>query len=130
METTTMGARWGMPAFGLVMGAVLFAASALGGQPGLGLGMFAVMAIYSGVLVAFGGRSETVGVLRGQPADERLAGFSVAATAVAGLAAILVALAGFLWQIAHGQSGSDFALVAAVAGIAYLGALVWFRWRG
>lgn len=127
---TTMGAKWGMPAFGLVMGAVLFGASAIGGQPGLGLGMFAVMAIYSGVLVAFGGRSETVGVLRGQPADERLAGFNVAATAVAGLAAILVALGGFLWQIAHGQSGSDFALVATAAGIAYLGALAWFRWRG
>ena len=130
METTPMGARWGMPAFGLAMGAVLFGASALGGQPGLGLGMFAVMAIYSGVLVAFGGRSETVGVLRGQPADERLAGFSVAATAVAGIAAILVALGGFLRQIAHGQSGLDFAAVAAVAGIAYLAALLWFRWRG
>lgn len=130
METTTMSGRWGMPVFGLLMGAVLFAASAVGGQPGLGLGMFAVMAIYSGVLVAFGGRSETVGVLRGQPADERLAGFSLAATAVAGFAAIVVALGGFLWQIAHGQSGSDFALVAATGGIAYLGALLWYRWRG
>ena len=86
---TTMGAKWGMPAFGLLMGAVLLAASAAGGQPGVGLGMFAVMVIYSGVLVAFGGRSETVGVLRGQPTDERLAGFSLAATAVAGLVAII-----------------------------------------
>jgi hypothetical protein len=119
-----------MPAFGLFMGALLFGASAVGGQPGLGLGMFAVMVVYSAVLVVFGGRSETVGVLRGQPADERLAAFNLAATAVAGLAAILVALAGFLWQIAHGQSGSDFALVASAAGIGYLVALLWFRWRG
>ncbi len=130
METMAMGAKWAMPAFGLLMGAVLFVASAVGGQPGPGLGMFAVMVIYSGVLVAFGGRSETVGVLRGQPVDERLASFSVAATAIAGLAAITVALGGFLWQIAHGQSGSDFALVGAAAGIAYIGALLWFRWRG
>jgi hypothetical protein len=127
---TTMGARWGMPAFGLLIGVLLFAASAVGGQPGVGLGMFAIMAIYSLILVVFGDRSETVGVLRGQPADERLAGFNQAATAIAGLAAILVALAGFLWQIAHGQSGSDFALVAAAGGIGYLGALLWFRWRG
>lgn len=126
---TTMGARWGMPAFGLLMGAVLFAASAVGGQPLVGLGMFAVMAIYSAVLLLLGGRSETVAVLRGQPADERLASFDVAATAVAGFVAILVALGGFLWQIAHGQSGSDFALVAASAGIGYIGALLWFRWR-
>ena len=130
METTTMRAKWGMPAFGLLVGVVLFAASAAGGQPGLGLGMFAVMVIYSGVLVAFGARSETIGVLRGQPTDARLASFSLAATAVAGLAAIIVALGGFLWQIAHSQSGLDFALVAAAAGIAYLGALLWFRWRG
>jgi hypothetical protein len=126
---TTMGAKWGMPALGLLLGVLLFAASAIGGQPVVGIGMFAVMAIYSLVLVAFGGRSEMVGVLRGQPVDERLAGFNVAATAVAGLAAILVALGGFVWQIAHGHSGTDFAMVAAVAGIAYLVALVWLRWH-
>ena len=127
---TTMGAKWGMPVFGLGLGAALFGASAIGGQPGVGLGMFAVMAVYSAVLVTFGGRSETIRVLRGQPVDERLAGFSLAATAVAGTAAIVVALGGFVWQIAHGQSASDFALVAAVAGIAYLVALLWFRLRG
>jgi hypothetical protein len=118
-----------MPAFGLLLGVLLFAASAIGGQPVVGIGMFAVMAIYSLVLVAFGGRSEIVGVLRGQPVDERLAGFNLVATAVAGLAAILVALGGFVWQIAHGQSGTDFAVVAAVAGIGYLVVLVWLRWR-
>jgi len=127
---TTMGARWGMPAFGLLMGVLLFAASAIGGQPILGLGMFAVMAIYSVVVIVFGGRSETIGVLGGRPADERLAGFDLAATAVAGTVAILVALGGFLWQIAHGESGNDFAVVAAAAGIGYLAAILWFRWRG
>lgn len=128
METTMT--RWGMPAFGLLMGVLLFTASAIGGQPILGLGMFAAMAIYSAVVVVFGGRSETIGVLGGRPTDERLAGFDLAATAVAGTVAILVALGGFLWQIAHGESGNDFALVAAAAGIGYLGALLWFRWRG
>lgn len=127
---TTMGARWGMPALALLIGVLFFGASAMGGQPLVGAGMFAVMAIYSLILVALGGRSETVGVLRGQPVDERLAGFNLVATAGAGSIAVLVALAGFLWQIAHGQSGTDFALVAAVAGIAYLVALVWLRRRG
>ena len=127
---TTMSAKWGVPAFALLLGVLFFAASTLGGQPLLGIGMFAVMAIYSLVLVAFGGRSETVAVLRGQPVDERFAGFSVVATAVAGIAAILVALGGFLWQIARGESGSEFVLVAAAAGLAYLAALVWLRMRG
>lgn len=127
---TTMGAKWGVPAFALLLGVLLFVASAFGGQPLVGIGMFAVMAIYSLILVAFGGRSETVGVLRGQPVDERWAGFSLVATAVAGIAAILVTLGGIIWQIAHGESGSDFALVAAAAGLGYLVALVWLRTRG
>jgi hypothetical protein len=92
--------------------------------------MFAVMAVYSAVLVLFGGRSETIGVLGGRPVDERLASFNILATAVAGIAAIVVAIAGFMWSIAHGESGSDFAAVAAAAGIAYLVALLWFRRRG
>ncbi len=68
-------------------------------------------------------------MLRGQPADERLSQFDVLATAVAGFVAVVVAIGGFLWQIAHGQDGSDFALVAAAAGIAYLASLLWLRWR-
>jgi hypothetical protein len=125
----TISAKWRVPAFALLLGVLFFAASAFGGQPLVGIGMFGVMAIYSLVLVAFGGRSETVGVLRGQPVDERLAGFSVTATAVAGVAAIVVALGGFLWQIAQGEGGMDFALVAVAAGLGYLVALAWLRKR-
>jgi hypothetical protein len=127
---TTMIDRWGAPAVGLILGLLMFGASAAGGQPVLGLGMLAVMAVYSGFVVAFSGRSETVGILAGRPADERLASFNIVATAVAGTVAILVAIAGFLWSIAHGESGSGFALVAAAGGIAYLGAILWLRWRG
>lgn len=127
---TTMSAKWGVPAFALLLGVLFFAASTLGGQPLLGIGMFVVMVIYGLALVVFGGRSETVAVLRGQPVDERFAGFSIVATAVAGIAAILVALGGFLWQISQGKSGLEFVLVAASAGLAYLAALAWLRKRG
>ena len=127
---TTMSARWTMPVVGLLLGLLLFVAATAGGQPGLGLGMFAVMAIYAGMLFALGGRRETVGILSGRPTDERLASFDILATAVAGTVAVLVAIGGFLWAIANGQSGYDFALVAAAAGLAYIGALLWFRWRG
>lgn len=126
---TTMSARWRMPAVGLLIGGLLFGASAMGGRPALGLGLFAVMALYSGVLWVFGGRSEMIGVLGGRPADERLVSFDILATAVAGTVATIVAIVGFLWAIAHGQSGNDFAVVVAAAGIAYLIAILWFRWR-
>jgi hypothetical protein len=125
-----MGARWRMPALGLLIGVLLFAASEIGGQPLLGVGMFAAMAVYSAALVVFGSRSETVGVLAGRPVDERYASFDVIATAAAGTVAVVVAIVGFLWAIAHGESGNDFAVVAASAGIAYLATLVWLRRRG
>jgi hypothetical protein len=126
---TTMIDRWGVPAAGLLIGAVFFAAAALGGQAAIGAGMFAVMAVYVVALLALGGRSETVGVLRGRPADERWAGFNLVATAAAGVGAIVVALAGFAWQLAHGEPGTPFALVAVAAGAVYLAALGWLRWR-
>lgn len=129
METTVRG-RWGMPAFGLLLGVLFFAASAIGGEPGTGLAIFAVMAVYSAVIAVFGGRIETLGILGGRPVDERLATFSVHATAVAGTVALLVAIVGFLWSIAHGQSGEDFAVVAAAGGLGYIAALLWFRRRG
>ena len=126
---TRMNARWGTPALAILLGILFFVASALGGQPGVGLAMFAVMAIWSGFLIVFGGRSETVGALAGRPADERFASFNIVATAAAGTVALLVGLVGFLWEIAHGQSGNDFAIVVAAGGIGYIAALVWLRWR-
>ena len=126
----TMSGKWVTPALGVLLGVLLFTASAIGGQPVLGLGMFAVMAIYSAIVFAFGGRSETIGVLGGRPVDERFASFNILATAVAGTVAIVIAIVGFLWSIAHGESGNDFAVVAASAGIGYIAALLWFRWRG
>jgi hypothetical protein len=126
----TMGAKWAVPAIGIASGLLLFVASAIGGQPVLGLGMLAVMVIYSLVVVGLSGRSETAGILAGRPADERLASFNIVATAVAGTVAIVVAIGGFLLSIARGESGMDFALVAAAAGIGYLVAIGWLRWRG
>ena len=129
METTVHG-RWGMPAFGLLLGLLFFVASAIGGAPGTGLAMFAVMAVYSAIIAVFGRRIETLGILAGRPADERLAAFSIHATAAAGTVALLVAIVGFLWSIAHGESGSDFAVVITAGALGYVAALIWFRRNG
>ena len=127
---TTLGARWSVPLIGIASGLLLFAASAIGGQALLGLGMLGIMVIYSVAVVGLSGRSETAGILAGRPADERLASFNIVATAVAGTVAVAVAIAGFLLSIARGESGMDYAVVAAAAGIAYLAAIGWLRWRG
>lgn len=127
---TTMSGRWTTPTISLLLGLVFLAAATVGGDPRTGLVMLAVMVVYAVFLVTLGGRSETVGILTGRPVDERLAAFSVHATAVAGIVAMLVALGGFAWSIAQGQSGDEFAVVAASGGLAYLAALLWFRLRG
>ena len=125
-----MTGKWAVTVTGLAIGGAMFAASAAGGDAGLGLVMLAIMVGYVALVLVFGGRSETVAILRGEPADERLAAFNLTATAMAGLAAMLAALAGFLWEIAHGRDGMSFAIVDAAAGIAYLASLAWLRLRG
>ncbi len=127
---TTMSGRWTTPAISLLLGLVFLAAATLGGDPGAGLLMLGVMVVYAGVLLTLGGRSETVGMLAGRPVDERFAALSIHATAAAGVVAILVALGGFVWSIAQGLSGNEFAVVVASGGIAYLVALLWLRLRG
>jgi hypothetical protein len=42
------------------------------------------------------------------------------------IAAVIVA---FVWEIAHGRSGQPYASLGAIAGLTYLVALVWLRWR-
>ncbi len=57
-----MGARWGLPVFGLLLGVALCVLAAILGEPILGLALFAIMAVYAAVLLAFGERKETVAV--------------------------------------------------------------------
>jgi hypothetical protein len=65
----------------------------------------------------------------GRRADERWRSIDQRATAVSGLAVITAVIVGFLWEIAHGRSGQPYALLGAIAGLTYLVALVWLRWR-
>lgn len=87
------------------------------------------MLIYAAVLVAFGTRSETVAILRGQPADERLAGFNLRATAHAGSVAMVLALAAYVWDIAHGSDGWGYIAILAPAGLVYFASLLRQRAR-
>jgi uncharacterized membrane protein len=54
---------------------------------------------------------------------------AVRATAIAGLVLISAVIVAFVWEIAHGRSGQPYAPLGAIAGVSYLVALVWFRWR-
>jgi hypothetical protein len=123
------GGWWELPVCSLVLGGIVWAASWIGGHPVAGLASFLIMAGFGAIFVV-GRRSESLRMMAaGRRADERWRSIDLRATAVSGLAVITVVIVAFLWEIAHGRSGQPFALLGAIAGITYLGALVWLRWR-
>ena len=132
MSTTRRGvthSRWWLPAFSLVLGAVMFAAFAIGGDTTGGLQSFGVMAAVA-ALFAFGAsRSETLGGLGGPGRDERWAMIDLRATAFAGVAVIVAVIAGFLIEIARGHDGSPYALIGAIGGVTYVLAVIVLRSR-
>src|SRR5215469_7359763 len=126
---TAARSKWFFPLFWLGLGVVVLLASWLGGQLGAGVYGLVVMAVFGLVVLLLAGRSETIrGLTIGR--DERFAQIDLRATAVAGLAVILAVIVAFLVAIAHGQSGSPYTWLGAIAGLAYLAAVAYFRWRG
>jgi hypothetical protein len=121
--------KWFLPAFSLVLGLVMLAVSWLGGSPGQGVISLAVLAAF-GLIILLAGRSETVRGLRGDGRDERFAQIDLQATALSGLAVIVALIVAWLVATARGQSGSPYGWLMAIAGLTYVLAVGWFRWRG
>jgi hypothetical protein len=121
--------KWFLPLFSLALGGVFLAVQWLGGDPGSGLASLAIMAAL-GVIFLAGGRSETIRGLRGDGRDERFCQLDVRATAFAGTVAIVGILVGFMVDVARGGNGEPYVWLGAVAGVAYVGAIVYQRVRG
>ncbi len=121
--------KWLAPLLAVALGIVAFVAQWIGGNPGSGLGSLAIMAAF-GALLLFGGRSETIRGLRGDGRDERFHQIDIKATAVAGLAVIIAIIIAFMIELARGHSGSPYAWLGAIGGLAYLTAIIVFRIRG
>ena len=127
--TKTNRTYWVTPAVGVTAGLIYLIGFSVGGKPGYGLVALGVMVVFSAAIAIAGRRSETVrGLLDHR--DERLAGIDVRATAVTAVVMILAVLAGFVVEVARGHDGSAYALIGAVGGLAYLGAVGYFRVRG
>jgi drug/metabolite transporter (DMT)-like permease len=115
--------------FSVALGLVVFGAQWIGGDPGSGLVSLGIMSAF-GALVLFGGRSETIRGLRGDGRDERFRAIDMRATAISGLAVLTAIIIAFVIEVARGHDGSPFAWLGAIAGLAYLAAIVVFRARG
>ena len=120
--------KWLLPAFSLMLGAIMLGAQWIGGHPGEGVISLAIMALF-GAAILFGGRSETIRGLRGDGRDERFRAIDVHATAVAGTVVILAVIIGFLVEMARGHDGQPFTWLGALGGAAYLAAVAVLRIR-
>ncbi len=121
--------KWFLPLFACALGLVMLVAESIGGHPAAGLGSLAIMVAF-GALILVGGRSETIRGLRGDGRDERFRQMDVTATAFAGSVVILAIIVAFVVEVAQGNDGSPYTWLGAVAGLAYIAAIVVLRLRG
>ena len=120
--------KWFLPLFSVFLGGLIFAAQAIGGDPGGGAVSFGILALF-GLALLLGGRSETIRGLRGDGRDERFAKMDLHATAIAGTAVITAIIIAFLVEIAQGKDGMPYAWLGAIGGLTYVAAIVVFRLR-
>jgi hypothetical protein len=120
--------RWFLPACAVAMGIALGGAQWKGGDLQTGLSSLALFVVIA-TLFVFGGRSETIRMIRGDGRDERWARIDLAATALAGFAVIIAVIVGAAWEWAHGRDGTPFVQLGALGGLIYIAALVVLRKR-
>ena len=128
--STTMNSRWLVPAVGFVIG-VLIAAAELGRQatPWQAGLAFAIVAVYALGLRFLQSRSETASLLSGLPVDERWESINARALALAAQIVAIVLLIAFLGtQFAAGDA-TPYAALGATFAVAYIGGVIWYRWR-
>jgi uncharacterized iron-regulated membrane protein len=120
--------RLATPITGVVIGIAYLIAGIAGGHPGFGIfGLLLMLGLTSGLLV-IRGRSETVKGLLDRR-DERINQIDLNATAFSGGVLILVIIAAAIVEIARGNDAMPYAWLGAVAGLAYVGALIYQRIR-
>jgi hypothetical protein len=117
-----------MPLFSVALGVIMLVALSVGGQVGLGFMALGIM-VGLGAVFLFGGRSETIRGLRGDGRDERFAQLDLEATAFSGVAVIVALIVAFIVAVANGQSGAPYDWLGAIAGSAYIAAIVVLRLR-
>jgi Na+(H+)/acetate symporter ActP len=120
--------RWVVPATAVLIGIVYLVAGLVGGDTEFALFGFALMVAIGIGFVLLARRSETVAGLQDRR-DERINAIDRSATLFAGLVLLGSVLVMFVVEVARGQDGSPYSQLGAIAGLAYLGALTFLRFR-
>ena len=125
MQTTRTPSRrpgWVVPL--LVSGVAIptFVAFWIGGQPKLGA-MWAAVSVAFGLLLAIGGRSDTIRLLRGDEDDERTLALEAQAVTVTALVLTVALALLFLAAGIRGESGVTYGVLLLLAEATHFGML-------
>jgi hypothetical protein len=117
-----------IPLLSVMIGVAYLVAGWRGGDRAFGIFGLTVMVATAAGFLLLSRYSETVAGLLDR-SDERINRIDQEATTFAGLAVITAVLVGLVMEIARGHNGQPYSILGAIAGVAYLGALVFLRFR-
>jgi hypothetical protein len=113
---------WWVPALVAALAIPTFVAFWIGGRPGAGA-LWASLSVVFALVLAFGGRSETIRLLRGQDDDERAMALELQAAMLTTVALTIALAALFLVAAARGENPIVYGLLLLLAETTHLGAL-------
>ena len=119
---------WFLPAFSALLGLCCLVAFWIGDNPRQGVESMLILFGF-GAIFLVGGRSETIRGLRGDGRDEYWRTLDLTATALCGIVLISAVIVMCFWEWAHGRDGSPYSQLGAIAGVAYVLALIGLRLR-
>jgi len=115
--------RWNHPGLTLCLGAIMGAAALIGGEPVVGLALFAWFGLCAGAVAVATARSEWF--RETFEADERWSVADMRAGRLAAVAMLTVLVAGLVYELARGHTLDPVATLAlAAGGLTYTGAQV------
>ncbi len=119
---------WAVPGVAAVIGLGYLVAGVVGDDLGFGVFGLLLMVGFAAALMLVRRKSETVAGLMDRR-DERMRSIDNDATLFAGAVLIVAVIAGFIIEVARGHDGSPYYVLGAIAGIAYVGAVIVLRLR-
>lgn len=128
-SSTRSGHRGAATAVLVVGGGALAAASWIGGDHGLAIGLVVFYVIAAVVAYVWSGGQGDIAAIMRVGGDERQRGLDRDATAIAGVAVILTALIGAVIQTARDLDPGPYGVMCFVAGVSYSISLVVLRRR-
>ena len=129
MSSTRSGHRAASAAVLIVGGGGLAAASWVGGDHGLAVGLAVFYVIVAGGAFWWAGRDGDVAAIMRVGGDERQRGIDRDATAIAGVAVSIAAITGAIVQTARDLDPGPYGVMCVVGGVSYTASLVIIRRR-